>query len=351
MSKAILGIDEVGRGPLAGPLVVGAVILPCDADGKKPEWVSELRDSKKLSAKKRETLSDLILKEAVAWGLGWVSASELDEVGISEALRLATRRAVKSVQGLHAPFSQIVIDGKVNFLSLTPLEKYVTTVVKADDMVKEVSAASIIAKVARDKYMCELDSKYPEYGFSSHVGYGTAKHIAAIREFGITPEHRKSFEPIKSMVGFERGGTNKSVVEQSSSVGRRFGKESKLSFRSAPTTVKNTTFVGKKGEDAVILYLENMGHRILARNFRTKMCEIDIVSSRGDKLYFTEVKTRKNKDFGGGLSAVDKKKLDKMEFAVEVFLKCHKEYNRLSPLLAVASVDGDFEVEDWLIIK
>ena len=319
---AILGIDEVGRGPLAGPLVVGAVILSCDSDEKRPEWVSKLKDSKKLSAKKRETLSDLILREAAAWGLGWVSASELDEVGISEALRLATRRAVKSVQGLHTPFSQIVIDGKVNFLSLTPLEKYVTTVVKADDMVKEVSAASIIAKVARDKYMCELDSKYPEYGFSSHVGYGTAKHIAAIREFGVCPEHRKSFEPIKSMVGFERDDTDKSVA-------------------------KNTTAIGEKGEDAVVLYLKGVGHRILARNFKTKMCEIDIVSFCGDKLYFTEVKMRKNQDFGGGLGAIDKKKLDKMKFAVEVFLKCRQEYAGLDPLLAVASVNGDFEVEDW----
>ncbi len=322
---AILGIDEVGRGPLAGPLVVGAVILPDD----KPEWVLELKDSKKLSAKKREVLSELILKEAPSYGLGWVSASEIDEVGISEALRLATRRAVKSVQKLHRPFSQIVIDGKVNFLSLTPLEKYVTTVVKADDMVKEVSAASIIAKVARDKYMCELESTYPGYGFSSHVGYGTARHIAAIRELGICPEHRKSFEPIKSMVGFERGGG-----EADTSV----------------SVVKNTTLVGKKGEDAVASYLENMGHQILVRNFKTKMCEIDIVSSCDGKIYFTEVKTRKNDDFGGGLMAVDKKKMAKMQFAAEVFLKTHLEFKSLDPLLAVASVDGEYQVEDWLTL-
>ena len=134
---AILGIDEVGRGPLAGPLVVGAVILP----EKRSEWIDELRDSKKLSAKKRETLNQVILEKAAATGLGWVSAKELDEVGISEALRLATGRAVKSVQRLHAPFSQIVIDGKVNFLKNTALEKFVSTMPKADNLVKEVSAA------------------------------------------------------------------------------------------------------------------------------------------------------------------------------------------------------------------
>ena len=313
----ILGIDEVGRGPLAGPLVVGAVILP----EEKPDWVKELRDSKKLSVKKREVLSDLILKEAAATGLGWVSASELDEVGISEALRLACARAVKSVQKLHAPFSQIVIDGKVNFLSLTPLAKYVTTVVKADNLVKEVSAASIIAKVARDHYMYELDSKYPGYGFSSNVGYGTRQHLAAISELGISPEHRKSFEPIKSMVGFERPDSK--------------------------TVVKNTTFIGKKGEEAVALYLEDKGHQILARNFKTRLYEIDIVSSFEEKIYFTEVKTRKNHS---GLYAVDKKKLAKMQFAAECFLKYHKEYQNFDPLLAAASVNGDFEVEDFVII-
>lgn len=316
---AILGIDEVGRGPLAGPLVVGAVILP----DTKPEWVDDLKDSKKLSAKKREFLSDLILKEAAASGLGWVSAAELDEVGISEALRLACSRAVKSVQKLHVPFSQIVIDGKVNFLSGTKLSDWVTTVVKADDLVKEVSAASIIAKVARDRYMYELDSKYPGYGFSSHVGYGTAKHMAAIRELGVCPEHRKSFEPIKSMVGFKRGGANDSVV-------------------------KNTTSIGKKGEDAVASYLEGEGHQILARNFKTKLYEIDIVSSCDGKIYFTEVKTRKNHS---GLYAVDKKKLSKMQFAAECFLKHHKEYAGFDPLLAVASVDGDYKVEDFVIIR
>ena len=173
---AILGIDEVGRGPLAGPLVVGAVILPDD----KPEWVGELRDSKKLSAKKREKLSEIILAEAPATGLGWVSPRELDELGMTEALRVATGRAVKSAQALHVPFSQIIIDGKINFLERTGLAKYVSTMVKADDLVKEVSAASIIAKVARDKYMTELSTRFSDYGFEKNAGYGTAAHMKAI---------------------------------------------------------------------------------------------------------------------------------------------------------------------------
>ena len=317
---AILGIDEVGRGPLAGPLVVGAVILP----EEKPEWVLELKDSKKLSAKKREKLNEVILEGALATGLGWVSSSELDEVGISEALRLATGRAVKSVQSLHVSFLQIIIDGKVNFLKGTALEKYVSIMPKADDLVKEVSAASIIAKVARDRYMIELSELYPEYGFSSHVGYGTAKHIAAIREFGITPEHRKSFEPIRSMVGFDRDGDGMVNV------------------------VKNTTMIGMKGETAVCEYLEKLGHRIIARNFKTKFCEIDIVSVLDDKIYFTEVKTRKDGSHGGGLYAVDKKKLLRMKFAAEVFLKMRKDFVNFNPQLAVAVVDGNYNVKDWI---
>ena len=316
---AILGIDEVGRGPLAGPLVIGAVVLP----DEKPEWVSELRDSKKLTVKKREALSELICAE-VPHGLGWVFAEELDEVGISGALRLATRRAVKAVQELHVPFSQIVIDGKVNFLTDTPLAKYVSTAVKADDLIKEVSAASIVAKVARDKYMVEIAAKYPGYGFDKHVGYGTAAHIEAIQKLGITPEHRKSFEPIKSIVGFERPSIN---------------------------VVKNTTHVGACGEDATCEYLKSKGHEIVARNFKTKMCEIDIVSICEGAVYFTEVKTRKTEKYGGGLGAVDKKKLEKMRFAAEVFLKTKPMYGGYDPLLAAAAVDGDYRVLDWLIIR
>ncbi|MBR3169512.1 ribonuclease HII [Candidatus Saccharibacteria bacterium] len=330
---AILGIDEVGRGPLAGPLVVGAVILPeflLDAGGgliSGPEWILELKDSKKLSAKKREKLSKVILEEAPATGLGWVSPVEIDELGMSEALRLGARRAVKSIKQLHTPFSQIVIDGKVNFLSLTPLEKYTTTVIKADDLVKEVSAASIIAKVARDRYMCEIVGLYPEYGFDKHMGYGTAYHRDAIKRLGPSPEHRKSFEPVKSMIGFKKTDIGKSVV-------------------------KNTTLIGRKGEEAVSEYLVREGHEIVFRNFKTYYCEIDIVSIKGDTIYFTEVKTRKNHYAGGGLSAIDQKKLDRMWFAAECFLKYYQErFAEFNPLLAAASVDGECNVEDFLIIR
>ena len=315
----ILGIDEVGRGPLAGPLVVGAVILPAN----EREWFTKLKDSKKLSTKKREELNELILKEATT-GLGWVSATELDNIGISAALKLATKKAVQSVQTTHTAFSQIVIDGKVNFLSDTRLSKYVSTMPKADNLVREVSAASIIAKVARDKYMVNLAKEFPEYGFDSHVGYGTAKHLAAIREYGITPEHRQSFEPIKSMVGFSRPTT---------------------------TVVKNTTVVGQKAETKIAEYLAKNGHQIIARNHKTKFAEIDIISIKADKIYFTEVKYRKTNLRGGGLVAITKEKQSKMKFAAESYLKYNKKLANHSPLLAVADVFGDdFAINEWFTL-
>lgn len=182
----IAGIDEVGRGPWAGPLVVGAVVLG-DAN------IEGLTDSKKLSAKRRETLADEIYKKAAGVGLGWVHATELDEIGISASLVEATKRALAQIT---VPYHEIIIDGTVNFLKDTPKGPYVTTMKKADLLIDSVSAASIVAKVGRDKYMEEQALLYPEYSFESHVGYGTAKHIAAIETYGVTPLHRLSFAPL-----------------------------------------------------------------------------------------------------------------------------------------------------------
>jgi ribonuclease HII len=190
---AILGIDEVGRGPLAGPLVVGAVVLP----EPYPEWVNELKDSKKLTAKKRKALSEIILAEAVGTGLGWVTPAEIDELGIVGALRLATRKAIRELQEKNVKCSKIIIDGNINFLSGTKLEKITTTLIKGDNLIKEISAASIIAKVARDEYMIALGAEFPGYGFEKNVGYGTKAHIEAINTLGLTSEHRLSYEPVK----------------------------------------------------------------------------------------------------------------------------------------------------------
>ena len=177
-----LGIDEVGRGPLAGPLVVAAVVL-----GKHVP--RDLDDSKKITAKKREALAMEIKRTAEAIGLGWVSAKVLDDIGMSESLKLATQLAVNQVR---TDYEQIVIDGTINFL---PDKSNVITMIKADSRVKAVSAASIIAKVARDNYMKNCNEIWPEYGFDKHVGYGTAYHLSAIQQYGASPIHRLSFAP------------------------------------------------------------------------------------------------------------------------------------------------------------
>lgn len=176
----MIGIDEVGRGAWAGPLLVCAVRLNNNVVG--------LADSKTLSAKKRETLSNVILLNGEI-GYGWVPASELDAIGLSKALRLATARALTEISPKEN--EAIIIDGTINFAAQY---KNVQTLVRADQTVPAVSAASIVAKVARDKYMRELAEVYPDYGFDKHVGYGTRIHAEAIRRCGFCIEHRRSFK-------------------------------------------------------------------------------------------------------------------------------------------------------------
>lgn len=309
----ILGIDEVGRGPYAGPLAIGACILGDWQNSENAEWIKKLTDSKKLSAKRREELYVLIKEKALAAATGWVSSAEIDEIGLSEALRLATRRAVEQIQKTKIPFSEIIIDGTMNFLAGTKLEKYVSTLKKGDFLVKEISAASILAKVERDKYMAELDAVYPKYGFGKHVGYGTAAHQKAMEEFGLTPEHRRSFRPVREIA------ENKTTTKQ----------------------------LGDQGEQVVVDYLEASSHEIVARNYKTKLFEVDIISRRGRVLYFTEVKYRGGSDFGAGLDFIDQKKQQKMRLAVEGFMTANPEYADFIPILAVAAVGKDFKLEEW----
>jgi len=363
----ILGIDEVGRGPWAGPLVVGVVILGgAEIDG--------LDDSKKLTKKRREALDVEIREKAAAWALGWVSAQELDEAGMSEALRLATRRAVEQIQAQcrqqNLAFSEIIIDGKVNFLRGTALEQYVTVMAKADGLVPSVSAASIVAKVARDQFMAEQDAVYPGYGFKSNAGYGVAKHRAAIERLGVTPLHRLSFAPLakyadnkakpravpqKTVVqsGEPSVGYPQKIIRGPRKVAQIFSENITLdagnvaridlsnTILSETKKTMTTRQIGDKGEQAAADWLTARGHEIVARNWRTRYCEIDIVSVKGEVLYFTEVKYRKNDDFGDGLAAITAKKQRQMRFAAELFLAGKPECSGMAAKLLAASVSGD----------
>ncbi len=178
----IIGMDEVGRGAWAGPLVVGAVAL----DGE----VGGLADSKTLKKSDREALAEQIKKRAKFVGLGWVSASEVDDLGLTAATSLACERALEN-----APSDvKIIIDGKINYL---PNRKYAHTLIDGDSLEPAISAASIVAKVARDEYMVKLSHEYPDYNFDKHVGYGTKLHREAIQLHGLTPIHRWSYKPLK----------------------------------------------------------------------------------------------------------------------------------------------------------
>lgn len=182
----VCGIDEAGRGPLAGPVCAACVILP---EGYVPEGVN---DSKKLTEKKREVLYDVICRDAVAYGIAMATQAEIDEYNILQATFLAMRRAFEQIQ--LSPQAAI-IDGNQK----PGLPVYEFTLVKGDALSASVAAASILAKVTRDRYMTALDTRYPAYGFAKHKGYGTAAHRTALLEYGPCPEHRRSF--LKKILG------------------------------------------------------------------------------------------------------------------------------------------------------
>ncbi|MEO2280825.1 ribonuclease HII [Pseudoalteromonas pernae] len=187
----IAGVDEVGRGPLVGDVVTAAVIL----DPTKP--IEGLADSKKLSDKKRKLLSEEIKEKALSYCIARASVAEIDELNILHATMLAMSRAVA---GLDITPDFVFVDGN----RLPELDVAAQPVVKGDALVAEISAASILAKVARDEEMIALDAQYPEYGFAGHKGYPTKAHFEALAEHGATEHHRKSFKPVQRVLA-ERG--------------------------------------------------------------------------------------------------------------------------------------------------
>lgn len=185
MSRLVAGVDEVGRGPLAGAVVAAAVILDPN------NWIDGLADSKVLSEKKRNELDIEIREKSLCWSLGRAEVEEIDELNILQASLLAMKRAV---EGLSKCPDHIKIDGNKKIQMNISME----TIVKGDSKVAAISAASIIAKVARDKEMIELDKQHPEYGFAAHKGYPTKVHREALAKYGVLSCHRKSFKPVKN---------------------------------------------------------------------------------------------------------------------------------------------------------
>ena len=186
-TRLVAGVDEVGRGPLAGPVVAAAVIL----DPHRP--IEGLADSKKLSEKRREVLAELIKERALAWALGRAEVEEIDCINILQASLLAMQRAVA---GLNPAAEFALIDGNRCPQLACPSE----AVIRGDDRVAAISAASVIAKVARDNEMIALDAEYPGYGLAKHKGYPTKAHIESIRSLGVLSIHRRTFGPVRKII-------------------------------------------------------------------------------------------------------------------------------------------------------
>lgn len=183
----VCGVDEAGRGPLAGPVCAAAVILD------KANPVDGLADSKKLSERQRDKLAPVIRERALAWAVAWAEVEEIDRLNILQATLLAMRRAVLA---LEIQPQQVLVDGLYCPQTGIPSQ----AIVKGDSKVAEISAASILAKTARDELMLQLHEQFPQYGFAGHKGYPTASHLAALREHGVSDAHRKSFKPVRELL-------------------------------------------------------------------------------------------------------------------------------------------------------
>ncbi len=302
----IVGVDEVGRGAWAGPLVVGAVVL----GGAE---IPGLTDSKQLSAKKRQAYAAIIKKQALAIGLGWVSAKNIDIHGLSTALTIATQLALKEIK---VEYEQIIIDGTVKFID----DPRVTVMKQADLLVPSVSAASIIAKVARDYYMTAVaHTQFSCYAFDRHVGYGTAAHRQALHTHGVSELHRTSFSPVGDLAGIN---------------------EKKL-----PPRAK--TLSGRAAEATAAEFLKTKHYHIITMNWRTKWCEIDIIAKKNDVVYFVEVKHRRKAEQGDGLAAITASKLKQMRFAAELWRKQYS-HSGDARLGAIATAGVPPQVEIWL---
>ncbi len=287
--RPLCGIDEAGRGPLAGPVFAAAVILP------EGGVIEGLNDSKKLSEKKRELLFDEITEKALAYSIASASVEEIDSLNILQATFLAMRRAV---EGLSVKPLLCLVDGNQN----PNVGIHSRLVVKGDATSACIAAASILAKVSRDRYMLELAKQYPEYEFPKHKGYGTKLHCERIYQYGVSPVHRKSF----------------------------MGKI--LARRDQPDR-------GQAGEQAVAEELERQGYEIVTRNYHSRYGEIDIIAKKDGFLAFVEVKARNPRSKGTPAEAVTPTKRKKLIETALLYMQ--ESRSTLQPRFDVAEVYFD----------
>ncbi len=292
----LCGVDEAGRGPLAGPVVAGAVILPRDCE------ILYLNDSKKLSEKRRDALFLEIQEKAVAWNVGIVSPEVIDKINILQATYEAMRQAVR---GLKVAPDLLLNDA----VTIPDLDISQVPIIKGDAKSVSIAAASILAKVTRDHMMAQYDVLFPEYGFAKHKGYGTAAHIAAIGEYGACPIHRRTF--MEKFTGEKAG---------------------------------NRRQVGAEYEQMAAEYLEKKGYEILDRNWKNPFGELDLVARTGGVVVYCEIKYRGSGRYGTPLEAVDRHKQERIGRAAAGHFAGYPNSGNLACRFDVIGIDGDGKI-------
>ena len=277
--RFVAGLDEVGRGCLAGPVAAGAVILPSSPTGELFELV---RDSKQLTALQRETAYDIITKSAQSYAVGWTTPAEIDRIGIAPSVRKAMRRAILKL----APAANHLL---IDAISLHAVGLPQKSIIRGDSKSLSIAAASIVAKVERDRFMTSLAETRPSYGFESHKGYATRQHLDAIARFGPTQIHRMSFAPVRR--------------------------------EAHRVEIDSPQVIGQSAESFTASALEYLGMRIVARNFRTRFGEVDLIAESGRTMCFVEVRARKSSSFGLPSETVSQSKALRIIAASQEFLQ------------------------------
>jgi ribonuclease HII len=288
--RTIAGIDEAGRGPLAGPVVAACVILPFG------EPLPGVHDSKKLTPLQRDKAFDLIQERAVAVGVGIADHATIDKLNILRATHHAMRCAAAE---LSSRPEFVLIDG----LPVQPFPILQKALVKGDSRSLSIAAASIIAKVTRDRLMVEYDALYPEYGFAAHKGYSAPLHLEKLEKHGPCPIHRRSFAPVA------RHFSDQTVELENDGTG-----QTALSFTAEPEPD-----TGESGERIAAAHLARLGMQILCSRYRCREGEIDIVARQEDIIVFVEVKARRRR-FGSPAEAVDNRKRKRLLAAAQAWL-------------------------------
>ena len=347
----VAGVDEAGRGCLAGPVVAAAVVLSPDG------VIDGIDDSKKLSRTQRETLYEEIVAKALAVGIGQVEAEEIDRLNILQASLKAMRLALEHLQ---TPPDRVLIDGHLPAHSPYPEQ----AIIDGDARSLSIAAASIVAKVHRDRLMCECDARYPEYGFAAHKGYGSAAHLAALDAHGPCPLHRRSFGPVAALVAeprselflsFEEGLYDCANLAELERLGQLVKEaaddltgDELMTLRGVYREQRDRLGdIGRRGEAAAAAYLEERGYRIRVRRYRAAGGEIDLVAEDRDELVFVEVKASQRASRPE--QRVDRAKRQRLTRAAQHYLQYRAGGDAVCrfDVIAVWLRTGDAEIEHW----